>query len=65
MGKKCIICGEQAEFKIKDSNEFYCLDCAKEHFSDISFLVKVEEEAQKLKEVIKEKMQIGEDAQDN
>jgi hypothetical protein len=61
MAKKCIICGEGAEFKIKDSNEFYCADCAKEHFSDISFLVKVEEEAQKLKEVIKERMGNEED----
>ena len=56
MAKKCIICNEGAEFKIKNSNEFYCSDCAKENFSDISFLLKVEEEAQKLKEVIKERI---------
>ncbi|MFC1801808.1 hypothetical protein ACFLZB_05080 [Nanoarchaeota archaeon] len=62
MAKKCIICNEEANFKIKDSNEFYCDECAKEHFSDLSFLVKIEEEAQRLKEVIKEKM---DDVQNN
>ncbi len=56
MGKKCIICDKEAEFKIKNRNESYCLSCAEEHFGDVSLLVKVEEEAQRLNELIKEKM---------
>ena len=55
MGKKCIICGEEAEFVIKNSSESYCADCAKEHFSDISFLQKIEDEAKKLDQYVKEK----------
>ena len=38
MPKKCIICGEEALFCIKDSSEFYCEECAKEQFADISYL---------------------------
>ena len=56
MAKKCIICSKDAQFRIKDSTEFYCSECAHDHFSDISFLQKVEEEANNLKEVIKEKL---------
>jgi hypothetical protein len=58
MAKKCIICDKEAEFKIKNSNESYCNDCAEEHFGDVSLLVRVEEEAQKLKDVIKGRMDI-------
>jgi len=56
MGKKCIICGKEAKFKIKGNNDYYCAECAEENFSDVSLLVKVEEEAQKIKDIIKEKM---------
>ena len=52
MGKKCIICYEPALFCIKDSSECYCNECAEEHFSDISLLVKVEEETKKIKEIV-------------
>jgi len=52
MAKKCIICSGEAEFKIKDSNEFYCEECAEEHFADLSLLQKIEEEAQALKKVV-------------
>jgi len=54
MAKKCIICGEEASFCIKGSNEFYCEECAMEHFGDLSYLQKVEEQALALKEAIKE-----------
>ena len=58
MTKKCIICEEkEAKYAIKDSNEVYCEDCAKEHFADISLLVKVEDQAKKLKALINEKTQ--------
>jgi len=54
--KKCIICGKKAEYCIKDSSECYCLECGQEHFSDLSYLQKIEEEAIKLKAFLKEKM---------
>lgn len=56
MAKKCIICSKEAEFKIKDTNEYYCEECAEENFADLSLLQKVEEEAQALKKVVKEKL---------
>jgi len=55
MAKKCIICEGEAEFKIKDSNEYYCQECAAEHFADLSSLQKVEEEVRALKKAIVEK----------
>ena len=55
MPKKCIICDKKAEFAIKDSNESYCKECAEEHFSDLSLLVKVEEQAKALKQLINSK----------
>ena len=59
MGKKCIVCSADAVYKIKDTSDYYCQNCAEDNFSDISLLVKVEEEAQRLKEFLKEK--IGDD----
>lgn len=52
MAKKCIICNEGAVFRVKDGNEFYCEECAEEHFADLSLLQKVEGEAQALKKVV-------------
>lgn len=56
MAKKCIICGNEAEFCIKGSSECYCPGCAEEHFGDVNMLMKVEEEAQKLKSMLDEKI---------
>ena len=56
MPKKCIICSEEAKFKIKDSNEFYCQECAEESFADLSVLQHVEEAAQILKQMVKERL---------
>jgi len=55
--KRCIICGEEAEFAIKDSNEYYCKECAAEHFKDISYLQKIEEQAVELKRLIEKKQE--------
>ena len=55
MAKKCIICDKEAEYKIKDSSDYYCEECAHDYFSDISLLVKVGEEAQRLKKLVDEK----------
>lgn len=63
MAKKCIICGKEAEFKIKDGSEYYCQECAEESFADLSLLQKVEEEAQALKRAVLDK--INGDKQDN
>ncbi|HLD88625.1 MAG TPA: hypothetical protein VI894_00310 [Candidatus Nanoarchaeia archaeon] len=56
MPKKCIVCGESASFGIKDSSDYYCEECAHENFADVELLEKVEQQAQKLKEIIKEKI---------
>lgn len=55
MAKKCIICGERAEFRIKNGSESYCEECAKMQFGDIELLQKVEEDAKKLKKYVEEK----------
>jgi len=55
MAKKCIICGEEAKFNIKDSSEYYCNVCAEEQFNDLSYLQKVEEQAINLKKVLDQK----------
>ncbi|MBU0459481.1 MAG: hypothetical protein KJ597_06960 [Nanoarchaeota archaeon] len=57
MVKKCIICSEEATHKIKDTSDYYCEECAKENFSDLDLLVTVEDEARKLKQILKEKME--------
>ena len=56
MPKKCIVCEEEAKFKIKDSTEYYCQECAEENFADLSVLQGVEEAAQLLKQMVKERL---------
>lgn len=55
MNKKCIICGMEAQFLIKDTSDYYCEECALEQFSDVSLLVKVEEKTKKIKELVDNK----------
>jgi hypothetical protein len=55
MVKKCVDCDNEAKFKIKDTSEYYCQECAEEHFSDLTLLVKLEEEAIKLKKFLDDK----------
>lgn len=57
MGKKCIVCDAEATYKIKDTSDYYCQECAQENFADLSLLVKVEEEAQRLKTFVEQKAQ--------
>ena len=61
MVKKCIVCDVEAVFKIKDTSDYYCKECALENFSDLEMLQTVEDEAQRLKQYIKEKL-AGEDS---
>jgi len=42
MAKKCIICSNKAIFKIKNSSESYCKECAEENFNDLSYLEELE-----------------------
>jgi hypothetical protein len=42
--KKCNICGNEALYRIKGNPDFYCSECALEHFEDLSYLQKIEEE---------------------
>ena len=65
MAKKCIICSEEAVFTIKDTSDYYCEDCADEQFADVSMLIKIEEQARKLKEVINQKQEEMEDTENN
>jgi hypothetical protein len=57
MGKRCIICNEEAGYKIKDTSDYYCQECAEENFNDLSLLVTMEEEAKRLKEYLKERIE--------
>ena len=56
MGKKCVECDEEAKYKIKDSPEYYCTECAEEHFGDLDLLVVLEDEAQRLKDFVNKKI---------
>ena len=52
MVKKCVDCNVEAKYRIKDTSEYYCEDCADEHFADLAMLIKVEEEISNLKKVL-------------
>ena len=62
MGKKCIVCDAEAVYKIKDTSDYYCQECAQENFADLSLLVKVEEEAQRLKAFVEQQKESENDA---
>ena len=51
MSRKCIICNVGAVYVIKDTSDYYCRECAEEHFGDLAMLVKVEDDVSKLKDV--------------
>ncbi len=57
MGKKCIICGKEAEYCVKDSNEYYCKECALENFGDLSYLITAEEQAKRLKDALEKELE--------
>jgi hypothetical protein len=56
MPKKCIICGQEAKHQVKGTNNYYCDECADTLFGDPSLLVRVEEEARKLKALVDNKL---------
>ena len=49
MTRKCTLCGEDAEFRIKGGSEHYCLECASMQFGDVSLLVKIDNDMKNLK----------------
>ena len=55
--KKCVMCGEDAKYVIKDTADAYCEECAVDCFNDVSFLQKIEEQAQQLKELVKDRIE--------
>ncbi len=57
MAKKCIVCYKEAEYKIKDTSDYYCNFCAEENFSDVGLLIKLEEQARQLKQFLRERME--------
>ncbi len=59
--KQCIICDEPAKYKIKDTSDYYCKECAQENFSDIEMLVVVEDDAVRLQRFIKGKIEEDQD----
>lgn len=62
MPKRCTICGEEAEFCLKNTSAFYCKDCAKENFSDLELLQKLGEQAAALKRELEGKEEAEEAA---
>lgn len=57
MTKKCMICdGAEAAYCIKGTSDFYCEACAVDSFGDVALLVKVEDEAKRLKDIIDDKL---------
>ena len=50
--QKCTICGEAAPFVVKGTTTFYCETHAIEFFGDITYLVKAEDEAQRMKSIL-------------
>jgi hypothetical protein len=56
MPRKCMICGENAVYSIKDSSDFYCEECAKESFSDTELLEKLEDRAKAIKKLVDERI---------
>jgi len=41
--KKCVLCNSKAEFVVKDSSEYYCMECGDMQFGSIDMLVAMEQ----------------------
>ena len=67
---RCMICDEdKAHFMIKETTDYYCKECAEEQFADLSYLVKIEEQAKHFKKLVDKKtggnLDSGESSQDS
>ena len=56
MGKKCNICGKNAEFVIRGTSDYYCKEHAEEFFGDVSILESIEEQANNFKKALEMKI---------
>ena len=56
MEKVCIICDKKADYLVRGTNNAYCADHAKEFFSDTSYLSTIKDEANRLKQMIDERI---------
>ena len=65
MAKKCLICDDEATYCIKGTFDFYCEPCAIEQFGDVAVLVRVEEEAKRLKDMIDKSIQSDNEHQED
>lgn len=55
---ECTICKDKgASLRMKNTQNYYCKPCAEELFADISYLEKVENEAELLKKEISSKLE--------
>jgi ribosomal protein L37AE/L43A len=39
--KRCTMCNNTGQYHIKASSDYYCRECAKEYFGNLSYLEKV------------------------
>ncbi len=65
MAKKCIICDKDAEYCVKDTSDYYCKECALEHFGDLSYLITAEEQAKRLKEALERELEEEKENEDS
>ena len=47
--KRCILCGLEANFVVKNSSEYYCKECGEMQFGSIDMLVPIEKQLSKIK----------------
>lgn len=38
--RKCVMCQDKGIYHVKGSNDFYCRECAKEYFGNLTYLEK-------------------------
>ena len=51
--KKCHICGKEAKYCIRGTNDCYCEECAREFFGDLDLLEKIDKAEHQAKEIKK------------
>lgn len=53
MAKLCVSCEKNpATLRVRGTSDVYCEQCAIEHFGDVGFLDKIEDQAKMLKEFV-------------
>ena len=57
--RRCIMCGDVADYSIKDSSEWYCKDCAIECFGDLKSLDKSQDKKKTKDKTSKKTISVG------